>query len=81
MVSRRCPLLTLLSSPRAVLLEGLNRGTPSLGVRSATGKAVREVEAVREKDAAGLGRVIPKWEKVTASMSAATAPAQGVGSA
>jgi len=44
-----------------VLLEALNRGNPSLGIRSDRPRVVREQQ---EAGAAGIGRTIPRWTGV-----------------
>jgi len=45
-----------------VLLEGLNRGAPALGVRSDKSRAAREARETRTEQ--GIGRTIPRWQGV-----------------
>ncbi|KOS14217.1 ctu1cytoplasmic trna adenylyltransferase [Malassezia pachydermatis] len=63
-VQRTCVRCGYISSNElckaCVLLEGLNRGNPAMGIRSDKSRAVKDAR----KDDADIGRTIPRWEGV-----------------
>lgn len=71
-VQRTCARCGYISSNElckaCVLLEGLNRGAPSLGIRSDKSRAVREALADAQPD---IGHTIPRWEGVQRSSATA----------
>ena len=71
-VQRTCTRCGYISSNElckaCVLLEGLNRGAPALGIRSDKSRAVREARSDGTSD---IGRTIPRWEGVQRSSATA----------
>jgi len=71
-VQRTCVRCGYISSNElckaCVLLEGLNRGNPAIGIRSDKSRAVREA---RQDDE--IGHTIPRWEGLRRSTPASTA--------
>ena len=71
-VQRTCVRCGYISSNElckaCVLLEGLNRGNPAMGIRSDKSRVVREARQDGE-----IGHTIPRWEGVRRSAPASTA--------
>lgn len=59
-----------------LLLEGLNRGTPSLGIHSGKSKIAREARANDSgpNDESNIGRTIPKFNRKNVDVNSSTNP-------